>query len=321
MGKKPIIDTLSRTEIAKDADEGLVQALNRPWRWAIKKFKLTDKNRKFTAMLILIIIFLGSLVGYKQFKVYGLGKELTSMRGDLKLANLRIEEKESAAENLRSENKELRDQIRIFGYGDENEITGLSQNIEDFLRDWDYSDSFYVRNNNELCPKSKGQNFYQRMSFTRETPLAGSKAEIKFKMIDEYVDSTYSQRFVVGVRDNDGVVSEFDFPTKDKQTVNFRERDLVGFFGSIQDGKSLSSPIKEGGVINLTFETSQINTNQIAEKITLNYLSSIKEYGPEDKSIGYYIPVNDSQPESLPINIFIGSYVGGCIQILDWKVN
>lgn len=99
-----IKDAIGETEFVKDANIGVVQVLNKPWRWIVKTFELTDKNRKFVAILIFTIFSL-------LYSIYGLGKELASTKGDLKLANSKIEEKEKETDKLRSENKELRDRI------------------------------------------------------------------------------------------------------------------------------------------------------------------------------------------------------------------
>lgn len=283
------------------------------WKW-LKRFT-GFSNKQLAIFVTLFALFIVSLVLLKKKH-----EELNACEFDRRELESEVASKNTEVENLKSENKRLRDQAQTLGYDNKNEITSLSQNVEDFLRDWDHSESFYNRNDNEFCPRLKGQNNYQRIPFKRETSLAGSKMRIKLKMVDEVEGSDYKQRVVVGLQDKDGIVSEFDIPTRDGQTVNFRERNLEEIFDSFQDGKSLSSPIKEGGVINLIFETSQIETNRVAEKITVNYLSSIEEYGSENEIIGYSILASDSQPKNSPVNFFVGSYVGGCIQTLDWEV-
>ena len=131
----------------------------------------------------------------------------------------------------------------------------------------------------------------------------------------------YDQRFVVGVQNKDGVIAEYDIPTRNGQNVNFRERNLKGEFGSSQDGKSLPSPVKNSGIINLSFESLPISTNNIALNTTLKYLSVFETYGSQDPDFSYTITAEDTRPENSNIELFIGSYVGGCIQILGWAVD
>lgn len=145
--------------------------------------------------------------------------------------------------------------------------------------------------------------------------------EIKFEIVDENYGSEYEQRFVIGIQNEGGVVAEYDFPTRIGQSVNFRERNLKGVLDSIQDGKSLPSPVKEGGKVNLFFKSLPISTNHVAVNTTLNYLSTFETYGSQDANFSYTIATEDTRPENSNVKIFIGSYVGGCIRILDWKVN
>ena len=144
--------------------------------------------------------------------------------------------------------------------------------------------------------------------------------EVKFKMVDEVEGSDYNQMFVVGLQDENGPISEFHIPTRNGQTVNFRENTPQGVFDSIQDGKEINSPIRKESIINLVFETKPKHDNEITEVVTLGYLSAIEKYGGEKDSISYDKSLNDTHPENSPASVIIGNYMGGCIQVIDWKV-
>jgi hypothetical protein len=199
-------------------------------------------------------------------------------------------------------------------------VSTVEQNVDDFKRDWDTSD-FYLRGENEFCPKSKGGRNYQRMFYRPGSMLVGSKLHLKFEIVDEKgEDVSYIQRVVVGIGEREKLVSEFDIPTRYGQTVNFREASSAGSLVSVQKGQSLPSPIREGSVINLGFESNQKLGSEITEVIHFEYPSVIPEYGDQDKSLSYDLNVGDSHPETAPTTLFIGSYIGGCIQIINWQV-
>ncbi len=73
--------------------------------------------------------------------------------------------------------------------------------------------------------------------------------------------------------------------------------------------------------MNLILGTKGKLGSDIIEVVNLNYISAILEYGNGENSFSYDISTNDPNPETASTSIFIGSYVGGCIQILDWRSN
>lgn len=198
------------------------------------------------------------------------------------------------------------------------------KNIDDFKRDWDTSD-FYLEGIDTFCPKNRGKYNFQRMYYKYDSPLTVSSLMLKFQMVDEPSEGyDYTQRIVVGIKQNVNALSELDIPTRADgggSVVNFRVASDSGVLVSGGEGKSLSSPIKEGSVINLSFRTNPKHGSEITEIIELNYISSVTKYGEENKSISYDMRVDDPQPETARAHIFLGSYIGGCIKIIDWDAN
>ena len=222
--------------------------------------------------------------------------------------------------NLKTENNDLRSKLGELGTNTE-QYTGSQKSVTDFKRDWDTSD-FYVKENDIFCPKKKGGNNYQRMFYKHDTPLTASDLILKFRIVDQDDQvSNYTQRVVTGQKFNDGIFSEFDIPTRDSNNVNFRIGSESGGLISGGRGKSISSTIKDKSIIYLHFRTQFKSNQEVTQFIDLDYFSSISDYGQETKTISYDAQVSDPQPKTAKSNIFIGSYFGGCVKIIEWKAN
>lgn len=223
-------------------------------------------------------------------------------------------------ENFKQENNDLRSKLGVFGSSTE-QYTGAQKNVADFKRDWDTS-SFYTVAGDVFCPRRKGNNNYQRMVYKYHTPLTASNLSLKFCMVDQNDKVTnYTQRIVTGLKFADEVFSEFDIPTRDDQVVNFRVASESGGLISGGPGKPISSSIKDKSIINLKFRTQFKSNQEITQFIDVAYFSSIADYDDEMETISYDAKVNDPQPKTAKSNIFIGSYHGGCIKIIDWNAN
>ena len=313
-------EIIEKLEMIKDAARGMIYLLNGLWKRIVDNFELTHRGRSLVAILIVVVIIL------LKWKATGI-IENNSLSNHIEQANIQLEEKKDNIEALKSENKRLRDQHRALGDYTQNEISSATQNIEDFMRDWDYLD-FYIQNGNEFCPRPKGGNNYQRIVFKRETPLTGSEMDIKFDIVNEESNLIYTQRFVVGIQNEEGPLAEYDIPTRGGQNVNFRERrNVLGESGEYHDvfdefvnGESLPSPAKEGGIINLTFKSFAFNSDKIGTNLNLGYFSALEKYGSQTGEFSQVYSTEDTEPESSSVNLYIGSYVGGCIKILNWKV-
>jgi hypothetical protein len=103
-------------------------------------------------------------------------------------------------------------------------------------------------------------------------------------------------------------------PTRDAENVEFKEA------GEHHKGKELATPIEEGSLVNLKMETRHINNDLVAVIVTVDYRSAIEKIGTETKSFEYTIESDDVNPRNYEANVFIGSYVGGCLDIVDWAV-
>ncbi|MFC1627049.1 hypothetical protein ACFL18_00645 [Patescibacteria group bacterium] len=245
--------------------------------------------------------------------------------------NLELDQKGLKIEELETNNKKLRDKVDYLAahlkvLGDEaaseaitEEATDQDKNIWDFLRDWDTSD-FYQKGVNLLCPiETNGRN-RQRMYYKHSVPLVGTQFNLKFKMANEDDNQVYSQRVIVGSGIRGSLISEFDFTTRDFEEVNLRVASASGELVPVKPGKEISSPMKEGGVINLTLESSSQMGSEITEILYLDYKSKIEKKGDENDKIKLDINVGDPQPENSTTSLFFGSYLGGCIEIINWSV-
>ncbi len=244
---------------------------------------------------------------------------------------LELDQKDSKIEELETDNKKLRDKVdslvaslKVLGgdvVGETATIETATQdkNIRDFLRDWDISD-FYQKGANLFCPISTGGRNRQRIFYKPDVPLVGTTFNLKFKMINENDNQEYSQRVVVGAGLRDDLISEFDFPTRGSEVVNRRVASDSGKLEPVKPGKEISSPMKEGSVINMTFESNSKMGSEITEILSLEYRSKIKEKGDEDDKINLDIDVEDPHPENSTTSLFFGSYLGGCIEIINWSV-
>lgn len=190
----------------------------------------------------------------------------------------------------------------------------------DFIRDWEYSTDFYIPTGKEfLCPKNKGERNFQRIFYKRNIIPKKTTFSVKFRMYDEDIN-VYNQQFVIGLADGDNILTELDIPTRESngQTMSLRESSSSGTLVSRPPGTPLPSAIKEGSVINLTHEIRS-EISQTITQTTIIHLTS--KYGSEEgKFPAYDKLVDDSNPDNLPLKLFVGSYLGGCLQILDWSV-
>lgn len=263
-------------------------------------------KKAFFIVLVLLCFSIFSIVYF----VYS-GRE-RSRDDKMAIGQLRSEN-----EQLREEKTSLTQKLSVLGYFTERNVS-LVKDVSNFIKDWDTS-SFHLIGTDTFCPKDKGNNNYQRMTYKYDTPFTASNLNLKFQMVDQddkKVD--YNQRVVVGTKLDNSVFSEFDFPTKSGQVVNFRVASESGELVSGGEGKSIGSPIIDKTIINLNFQTKLKHGQDVTQILTLNYIS---KYGPENKDIVYDSKVNDSRPETTRTNLFVGSYLGGCIKIIDWQAN
>ena len=269
--------------------------------WFLPLLQLFIKKGLLPAIIFLLILFSVDLYSKNLF----LTQENSQLRFDKDGQNVEI--------------KELRSKLGDKGLS-VAEYTGNQNNITDFIRDWDIS-NFYQDGDGNFCPRKKGEN-YQRMFYKYETPMTAVNLHLKFQMVNQYAKTfNYFQRLVTGLKYGDRIFSEFDIPTRDSQMVNFRITSTDGGLISGGEGKSISSTIKDKSIIDLVFRTQYKSNEEIPQSVDLDYLSSVIEYGNEKKTINYDVKIDDPNPKTAKGNIFIGSYLGGCIKILEWKVN
>lgn len=268
-----------------------------PWTW----------KKGFIRLLITTIIILSYilyLLFQKDKDIYDLSQIINER--SLEIVTLK-------AEITKKDNK-----FKILGVDVETGGIASYRTTDEFIRDWDISD-FYIMDGDTLCPKDKGKNKYQRMFYKYDTPLAASNFNLKFRMVDQNNKITdYTQRVVIGVKLDGMVFSEYDVPTRNSPVVNFRVASESDGLVSGGEGKSISSLIKDKSTINLKFQTKLKHGQEITQILELDYISVVDEYGDENKSVSYDTKVNDSRPETARAKLFIGSYMGGCIKIIDW---
>ena len=160
------------------------------------------------------------------------------------------------------------------------------------------------------------------MYYLHNTPITSTNLHLKFQIEDQAKSLIgYMQKVVAGLRFNNNIYSEFHIPTRNSQTVNFRVASESGGLKSGGEGRSISSQIKDKSIIDLVFRTQYKSNEEISQFIDLSYLSAKPEYGKENKTINYDSIIGDPNPKTAKANIFIGSYIGGCIKIIEWKVN
>lgn len=223
---------------------------------------------------------------------------------------------------LETENKLCRDKLN--NVLDENDEKGTDLSVsafQGFMRDWDYLSSFYIpKGTTLLCPKDQGGRNYQRIYYKQDIVPKDAKLALKLRMIDEPGVSGYEQRFVTGLAEDQKILSEFDIPTRLGEVVSFREASVSGELVSLQNGTEIASPIKEGTVINLIHEIKHKQGKFLTQTIRLEYLPAIEKYGVQKPEVPYDAVLDDANPSSFPLKLFIGSYVGGCLEILDWSL-
>lgn len=272
-----------------------------PFLYSFFTSKLTWKNGCILCFLLILFLI---------FRLYAKNEELHNSN--------------NAREQLRSENERYKADLKL-----KLDVQGLStdqntttqRNASDFVRDWDIS-GFNIVDGDTFCPKERGKNNFQRITYKYETQLTATDLDLKFRMVDQDIGSTdYTQRIVVGMKLDETVFSEYDIPTRDNQVINFRVASEDGRLVSGGEGKSISSLIKDKSIINLKFQTKLNHGQEVTQIIGLDYISGIDEYGDESKSISYDAKVNDPRPETTRANLFIGSYVGGCIKIINWHAS
>lgn len=231
-----------------------------------------------------------------------------------------LKEKDQALEKYRQEEDRTNQKLKILG--DSTDVSSILQNkdVGDFIEDWDTSD-FKIIDNDTFCPRVKGSNNFQRMYYKKDTPVISNDFKIKFKMVSQQDSKKdYKQRIVIGLKVDNNLFSEYDIPTREGQVINFRSASSSGELLSGGEGKPLSSPIKEDSTINLNFKTQQKIGQEITQILGVDYISSQEQYGDENDNISFDTSLNDPKPETVRSNLYIGSYVGGCIKIVDWSI-
>lgn len=269
--------------------------------------KLTKKS--FTIIFLIGISTIVYLLIKSNIK---LNKELSSTTDALTVEM-------NKTENFKNRIDELTQNCPILGLNTENDNEQISNNLE-FEDHWDTS-NFYTTEPDLYCPKEKGGNLYQRMTYKYDSTLTGGHLNLKFQMVDDKNKSEYDEKkVVVGIMLNNKVLSEYHIP-KTGQIVNFitpNENSILT--SSVSQGMSLSSPIKEGSIISLQFDTKQPQGQIIPQSLKLEYFSAVDEYGKENEELLNNIKMNDPNPKTNHINFFIGSYIGECIKILYWQI-
>jgi hypothetical protein len=265
----------------------------------------TRKKLFVLIALALVCVILFSVVWF-----YKQNEELRNLR-------ITIEQLRSEKEQLETNIIDLKSKLGVLGSETERKAN-TQKNAVDFKRDWDTS-SFDTVDEDTFCPKNKGGNNFQRIIYRYDTPLTLSNLSLKFQMVDQNSKiADYIQRVVVGIKLDDAILSEYDIPTRDNAVVNFRVASDNDELIPGGDGKSISSPIEDKSTINIGFHTQLKHGQEITQVIDIDYISAVPEYGGEKKSISYDTKVNDSRPETARGNLFIGSYIGGCIEIISW---
>lgn len=223
--------------------------------------------------------------------------------------------------NLESANKICQDKLSATQKSEgKNDVKGISSSFNDFIRDWNYSPDFYIPTEKQLlCPRTKGGRNYQRIYYKKDIYPKNAKLYLKFRMLNEN-ERKYTQHFVIGLADDKNILTELDIPTRvsEGQTMSLRESSESGVLVPRSPGISLKSAIEEGSVINLTHEIQSNVGRLVTQTTALNFVS---QYGSEDDKFPTYDKeLEDANPSNLPLKLFIGSYVGGCFQILDWSL-
>ncbi len=255
-----------------------------------------------------------SVLSLALFSYYGLYGQLQDSKNENK--SLRSEK-----EQLLKESAALRMRFDALGVTTDTSLP-VTRSPSDFSRDWD-TRSFYLNGEGAYCPRATGGNNYQRMVYLHDTPLAGSELTMKVQLLDENLQKTaYKQRVVVGISLLGNPIAEYDIPTRFEEGINFRV--LTSGKGLISGGKGtfLSSPIKAGSKIEIGYKTQPKLDQLITHLLKINSISAIEKYGVEPKSVVNDSTVEDDPtPNTLRGNLFIGSYVGGCIKVIDWSAS
>lgn len=257
------------------------------------------------------------LTGFLTF-IFTIFIPLINENADLKSSKSSCERDNSG---LQSDLKICRDKMTAsLPLKESSQVLASTTSFEDFIRDWDYSDFYIPENSQLLCPRESGARNYQRMYYKRTITPKHSIFSLKFKMHDQS-GKNYNQQFVIGLADGTQILTELDIPTRtaDGQTMSLRESSSSGTLIPRSPGHALSSPIEEGTNINLTHEIKSDLPRYITQTTLIHFIS---KYGSDDgKFPTYDKEVDDSNPDNLPLKLFVGSYVGGCIEVLDWSLN
>lgn len=184
-------------------------------------------------------------------------------------------------------------------------------------RDWDLS-RFYTDKNGYYCPSDSKQN-YNFVWYKQEKPLL-STFFIKFQTKPSSVISEEEASEVViklGSIDK-GEYSEFYLPVRIKETVQYKQRDILEKNLAFQTGKALSTPIKVGEPIELITNIEAAEKNHIQTDFRVTYLSINKGISLTDPFNYQTFVVDETNPRDLTTQFGFGIDNKSCFKIIKY---
>lgn len=192
------------------------------------------------------------------------------------------------------------------------------ENFQENIDKWETSSFYRRKKEKDWCPKSRGGNKYQVMWYKPSISAGLSNFFVRFKMADEKQDQEYEQKFILALGKK-SKVSRFYLPTRRSEVVNYEkanpeQSDLIWNMPA----QELSLPIKENSTVTISLK-SQKALNSILYTYETVYIPANSDPPiQKTETFSYSIAFNDPNPEMQEVLVGIGSFIGGCIDSLNY---
>lgn len=235
--------------------------------------------------------------------------------GGFYLGSLNDNSKNALGINTDSSNK----QLTVI---DQNKIPRSIPVDESTIIQFDQSDwnlrGFYKNKEGYYCPSDSKQNYYFAWH-KYENPLL-STFFIKFQVMpSSEITEGKSSEAVIKIGQKDKVeYLEFYLPVRIKETVHYKQRDILKENLVFQTGKELSYPIKIDEPIELTTNIEAVEKNHIQTDFRVTYLSVNKGIVLSDPFSYQTFIVDETNPKDLMTRFGFGIDNKSCFKIIKY---
>lgn len=213
------------------------------------------------------------------------------------------------------------DPNRQLNLGDQNKITQTKligdPNIQFDQNSWDLR-TFYKNKEGYYCSSDSKQN-YDFAWYKQDKPLL-STFFVKFQtMPSSEVSASEASEVVIKLGSKDRVeYLEFYIPIRIKETVQYKQRDILKEGLVFQTGKELSFPIKLNEPIELTANIEAVERNHVQTDFRVTYLSSNKGVVLTDPFSYQTFIVDETNPKDLNTQFGFGIDNKSCFKIIKY---